>query len=420
MLNRSDRAPRAYGGAIAFRLALAASGLLVLPTAAWPLGGADVTIENVTLKSADGDAFSAPRVDFANTNLSKDEIAALLSPDTPEADERALVKKLKADRISVPTIEIAGKDGSRVHLHDLVATDVDAGRVAKLQFAALEGSGTSDGSPVSIKSGALVVDGLDLADVLKAVGGPGHGRQKGRLDHLAWSAIDVVTQDASAKAMHIAVGSVEVHSGYSGDALKEGWTKLTGVVIEPSPDSEEGKDLASLGYSRIELAVGVSADYKAEAKTFSLDNLTVEGAQMGSIALKANFSDVPAQLFAPDNEGRLQALFDCGVASMEVRLVNSGLFEKAVALFAKQEGATPDALKHQWSAAIGQMAPMFLGADPSALKATAEAQKFIASPHNLTVSIKAKNGSLKATDFMAIGDPAAFTGKLDIAAAANQ
>lgn len=420
MLNRSDRARRGYGGAVAVRLAFAASGLLAFSSAAWPLGGSDVTIENVTFKSQDGDTVSAPRVDFAKTNLSKDEIAALLSPDTPEVDERALIEKLKADRISAPSLEIAGKDGSRIHLHDLVASDVDAGRVAKLQFAALEGSGTSDGSPVSIKSGTLVVDDLDLADVLKAVGGSGHGRRKGRLDHLAWNAIDVVTQEASAQAMHIAVGSLEVHSGYTGDALKEGWTKLTGVVIEPSADSEEGKDLASLGYSRIELAVGVSADYKAEAKTFSLDNLTVEGAQMGSIAVKANFSDVPAQVFAPDNEGRLEALFDCGVASIEVRLVNSGLFEKAVALFAKQEGATPETLKQQWSAAIGQMAPLLLGGDPSTLKATAEAQKFIASPHNLTVSIKAKNGPIKATDFMAIGDPAAFAGKLDIAAAANQ
>jgi hypothetical protein len=68
----------------------------------------------------------------------------------------------------------------------------------------------------------------------------------------------------------------------------------------------------------------------------------------------------------------------------------------------------------------GQMAPLFLGGDPSSLKVAAETQKFIDSPKNLTVSIKAKNGALKAADFAGISDPAAFVGKLDIAAAANQ
>jgi hypothetical protein len=101
-------------------------------------------------------------------------------------------------------------------------------------------------------------------------------------------------------------------------------------------------------------------------------------------------------------------------------VVNSGLFEKALALYARQQGATPDALRQQWSAMTGQMAPLFLGGDPSALKVAAEAQKFIASPKNLTISLKAKNGALKASDFMAISDPAAFVSKLDIAAAANQ
>jgi len=403
-------------------LGLAAS-LLLMTAPQFAVAGGDVAIDNFTGKSRDGDTIIIPHAEFTNANLSKDEITALLTPDTPEADQKALLKKLKADKIVAPSIEISVKDGTTARLHDLVATDVAEGRVGKLGLSSVEGSSAGDGGPASIKSGALVVDDVDLADVLKSVGGSDGGRAKGRMGHLTWSAIDLVVPAAQAgagKTVRIAVAALEMHSGYSGDVLKEGWTKLTGIVVERPPDSEEGKSLASLGYSRLELAMGISANYQADAKTLSLDNFTIEGAQMGSIALKANFSDVSPQLFTADGNARLGALLECGVASLELRLVNSGLFDKLVAQAATQESLSPDAIKQQWSSTIAQMAPMFLGASAGAQKAVAETQKFIASPQNLTIAVKAKKGALKADDLMAIGDPAAFAEKLDIAATANQ
>jgi hypothetical protein len=66
------------------------------------------------------------------------------------------------------------------------------------------------------------------------------------------------------------------------------------------------------------------------------------------------------------------------------------------------------------------MAPLLLGGDAAALKAAAEAQKFIQSPKNLTIALKAKSGALKAADFMAMSDPTAFASKVEIAATANQ
>jgi len=300
---------------------------------------------------------------------------------------------------------------------------VDAGKVEALEVAGMDASGTDHGAPVSVKSGALRLEGLDLADALKTITAPDSAVPKGRLSHLTWQSIDVVAPDkegAPGKTIHIALASVEVRGTYDGDTLKHGATDLTGLIVEPSPDSELGKNLAELGYSKLELSLVIGADYDAAAKKFSLDELTIEGAQMGSIRLKANFGDIDPALFNSDNNARMAALVGCSISSLEIKVVNSGLFEKALALVAKQQGASADALKQQWSAMTGQMAPLFLGGDPSSLKVAAETQKFIDSPKNLTVSIKAKNGALKAADFAGISDPAAFVGKLDIAAAANQ
>ena len=419
MSNHSERTKRCYA---ALTVVVFAGGMSFLaPSCAWAHD--DVALDDLTLKAKDGSTIVIPHVDFIDTNLNKDEIGAMLSADTPEADQRDLVKRFKADKVSAASIDILAKDGTKITLHDFAASDLDAGRVGELGLSGLEGSLTSDGSPVSIKSGTFLVEGLDMADMLKAVDDGAKGAQKGRIDHLNWSSIDITTSGShggAGKSTHITLASAEVHSGYSGDALTDGWTKITGLVVEPAPDSDEGKNLASFGYSKVELAVGVSANYKVEAKTFSLDNFTIDGAHMGAIGVKANFSNVSPGIFAADNDNRLQALFESGVVSLEVRLVNGGLFEKTLAYFAKEQKATPAALQQQWSELVGQMAPVFLGGNAGGLKAAKEVQTFIASPHNLTIAVKAKDGALMAADFMTISDPAAFVGKLDITAAANQ
>ncbi len=418
---------RASGRARLIALALTAGTSIVLASSAfaWSLfgGGGDVTIENFTSQAKDGSTFVIARAQFVNANLSKDEILEMLTPDTPEADKRALVQKFKADKIAIPSIDIAAKDGAKIHLHDVAASHIEAGKVEALEFAGMDAAGTEEGAPYSVKSGALRLEGLDLADALKAVGAPAEAAQKGRLSHLTWQSLDIVAPDTASgpgKTIHLTFATIELRGDYAGDALKQGSTKLTGLVVEPSPDSQFGKSLAELGYSRLEMAMVVSADYQADAKKFSLDELTIEGAEMGSVRVKANFGDIDPGLFGADSSARLTALFGCSISSLELNIVNAGLFEKALALTAKQHGASADALKQQWSAMAGQMAPMFLGGDPSALKAVAEAQKFIASPKNLTIAIKAKNGALKAADFMAIGNPAAFVKKLDIVAVADK
>jgi hypothetical protein len=422
MLRHLNRAS-GRAGLIALALTAGAPFLLAPSAFAWPTSSDDVTLDDFTVKVKDGGVMVVKHAEFTNTNLSHDEIVKLLTPGTPEADDRALVEKLKADRISIPSIEITAKDGGKVHFRDFSASDVDAGKIGKLEFGGMEASATDKDGPVSVKSGAIRLEGLDLADALKAVGAPTDAAQKGRLSGLTWESVDIVapdTQSGPGKTIHVAFAALELHGDYAGDALKQGSTKLTGLIVEPSPDSEFGKNLAELGYSKLELAMAIGADYHADAKTLSLDELTVDGAKMGSVGLKANFGDIDPGLFGSDNDARMAALFGSSISSLEIKVVNSGLFEKALALVAKQQGATPDALKQQWSAMAGQMTPILLGGDPSALKVAAEAQKFIASPKNLTISIKAKDGAIKASDFMAISDPAAFVSKLDIAATANQ
>src|SRR5271154_5171731 len=272
MYRQSNPAAHARAGLIAVALTAGSFVIAAAPAFAWPVGeSGDVSIANFTTKAKDGGVLTLKDAKFVNANLSEEEIVKMLTADTPEDDKRALVKKLKADKITIGSVEITAKDGGAFHLHDFAASDVDAGKVGKLDIAGVDGSGTSDGSAVSVKSGALSVEALDLASALKASGAVADADQGdpigglGRLGHLNWSGLDIVTPDAESgpgKTMHVAIGSIDVRSDFAGDAFRQGSTKLTGVVVEFSPDSESGKGLASLGYSRLELGLALGADYK--------------------------------------------------------------------------------------------------------------------------------------------------------------
>lgn len=408
------------------RLVALSAGIWLFAAAAafaWPVGGGgDVAIDNLAFKSLDGDSFAIAHVEFTNTNLSKDEVVKLLTPDTPADDDRELAKKLTADKISIPSIDVLGKDGSKIHLTGLTTGHVEAGRIETLDVAGFDATGTDKGGQVTVKAGALHLDGVDVAQLL-AGEDAGADVKPSRLGGLKLSGLDVIAPDpgdAPGQSIHFAIGSIEVHNDYAGDSLKQGDAKVAGIVIEPSPVSEDGKSLAALGYSKVELAMAIGANYQADAKSFTLSDFTIDGVQMGTLGLKANFTDVGPALFGADNGARMQALLEAGVASIEVRLVNSGLFDKALDYYAKQEGVAPDKLRGQWSAMVGQMTPVMLGGSPSGVALAAEAQKFIAAPKNLTVSVKAKAGALKAGDFMAISDPTEIVGKLEISAAANR
>lgn len=144
MLRHSNRAG-ARAHLIALALAAGTSILLAPSAFAWPFGGdggSDVTIENFTAKPKDGGVVVIARAEFDNSNLSKDEIIALLTPETPQADRSALAQKFKADKVSIPSIEITSNDGGKINIHDVAANHIDAGKVEALEFSGIDASGT--------------------------------------------------------------------------------------------------------------------------------------------------------------------------------------------------------------------------------------------------------------------------------------
>jgi hypothetical protein len=276
---------------------------------------------------------------------------------------------------------------------------------------------------VSVKAGAFVMENADLADALGAAKDPKQISPLTHLGHVSWEGLDFIVPDKDSgpgKAIHVALGSIDIRNNYDGNILKDGATTLKGLLIEPSKGSEFANSLAILGYTRIELNARIAAHYDASAKKLSIDDFTIDGANAGAIGLKADFADVDPALFGVDQAARIGAITGGAISAIEIKFVNAGLFEKSVTYFADQQKTSPDALKKQWADAAGQMLPAVLGGDPSALKVAAEAQKFIAAPTNLTIALHPKSGTFKFSDAMGAGDPMALISTIDIVAVANK
>jgi hypothetical protein len=404
-----------------------ALGLSAFPqvAAAWPTGQEEtVTLDDFTTTAKDGNVITIKHAEFQGTNLTQEEVVKLLTPDTPPEEKTALMQKMKAGAISIPTIDVAVKKGGAIHIKDVAASDVDSGKVGKFSIASVDGGGTDTDGPISIKCGTIKVENADLTDVLASTNGPSQISPMSHLGYASVAGLDLVAPDKDpgpGASIHIALASFELRNNYEGETLKDGATSFKGLVLEPSKGSDFANNLAILGYTKLELSGNLGAHYDAGSKKFSLDDFTINGVNAGAFGVKANFENIEPALFGADASARMGAVAGGAISSIEFKFVNAGLVEKTVTYFSDQQKVSPEALKKQWSGTAGQMLPAVLGGDPSALKVAAEAQKFIAAPSSFTLTVKPKSGAFKFADAIGgAGDPMALLGTLDIVAVANK
>jgi hypothetical protein len=395
-------------------------GLMVscAPFAASPAEAADnVTLDDFTATSKNGDVMTIKHADFEGANLTKEEIEKILTPDAPQEEKTALIQKMKIEKLSIPAIDVVIKKGGAFHLHDIEGADIDSGKIGSLELSGIDGTADEPDGAMTIKAGPLKVENADATAALSAATQSGASASS-QIGAFSWQNIDVVAPEGGGpdKTIHVSIASIDMNNDYDGASLKDGKLTVKGLVVQPSKTSDLAASLGILGYSKLDLGLTSSLHYDAAAKTLAIDDISVTGDNMGALGLKANFGDIGPEIFGADKEARMAGLMGGSVSAIELKFANAGLFEKAVAYFAQEQKATPEALKKQWAQAAGLMLPAVLGGDPAAVKLATEAQKFIAAPTSMTIALKPKSGSLKFMDAMALSDPATALSKIDVTA----
>lgn len=390
---------------------------------------ADVTLENLNL-SDKGSTFAIKRVEVTDSNLDKSEIAKLFMTETKPEEAAAIVRKLKASKFSIPEILITDKDGFKGTLRDFVATNLNEGKVAKISVAGFDGSKADADGATSVKVGQMVMDNADLTKLLDAAkdkSKPDPNAASQAVDHMLISNVDVaVPADGVAATApggnlnRFRIAAIEGTNDKSALPKLRATFEFRNFVFEPVKGSSEAASINEYGYDKLDLGLKIVGTYDEAGKKLSVENVTFSGVDLGALGLKAEIGNyVKPKTGAPQSADQ-QAFLNATLASAQLSFVNSGMFEKAVSVLAKQQGKAPEAMKAEWSAIATAMLPAILGGDPAGKTIGDAVSKFIASPKSLTIGATAKGAPVKVQDLAGAKSPQDVLSKITVTASANQ
>lgn len=382
-------------------------GGLVLGPAA-PAFAGDVTLDHVTVNEKDA-TILFPHISVVNTNLTSDEVGRLFSGATDKKDQNALLAKMTASSVSIPQIQVTEKDGS-ITLHDFVAKNIDAGKVGDLSFSGADGSFEGPHhAAITIKAGALAIQNIDFTAAI-AAGSPALSTQTPpRMAHFTWAGFQATGPDQGTpkdaeggNLWRVSLGSLEGNGSYQGGIPLKSSIIMTDLTIAPPPASKAGTMLQAFGYKQIVLGMTVSGSYDPSKRAYSLDEYQLKGAGVGAVGVKAALDSVGVAVFSAPPKARMAALEQGVLQTLDIQLVNKGLFEKALAWVAAKHGIPADGLRKQWAAAATLLIPVMLKGDPDSLALAQAVTNFINDPKTLDVSITAKGEGVKLADMEAM------------------
>ena len=413
--------PRPTRFAASFLLGL---GLAVLPAGLALAQSNDVRIDSLKLGKGD-DVVELKGIDFAGSNLSREEIDALLAIDTPADRRTSLGARLKASSASIAEIVIGAPARGPLTFTGFRAENVDQGKIRRLTLAGGQGGPIINGETGSLRAGALTIDEIDVSSVLNGLIKGSLLAAKPTVARLSWNGFeasfpdkDVAANAPGGNMVKIRLGALDAQTTFEGGTPTKSTTAIRNLVVELPKASETGKTLADAGYERIDVSMTTGVAFNPAKKSLMIDDFTISGVGMGSVGLRAEFANIDPAMLNGDPMAALAALMTVEFASTEIIIVNDGLIDKGLALAAKEQGKKPEQLKKEAGAMVTQFAPMMLGGDPSSLQVAAALGAFIRDPKSLSVKVSGKDGPLKFTD-LDFDQPMSILQDLEITAAAN-
>lgn len=401
---------------------LSLGAVLLAGTAAF---AGDVSLDNLKIEDK-GQVATIAHVDVTDTNLSKDEVAKLFQPGTKPEEAADILRRMKAAKVSIP--EIVSKDHDFVvTVRNLVATDINEGKVGKLAIDGVSGTNAPGAKLASMSVGPAFVENADLSRLLDAA------RNKADVEptalgqavgHMLIKDIDATTEatspdDKPVGVNHIHVAAVEGIGDRAALPKERGTFEIRNVLFEPAKGSSEAATLGQLGYDKLDMGLKIAGSYDPTTKKLSIEDVTISGVDMGALGLKAELSNY-AKPTEKSPDASQKAMLNAELNSVQLSFVNAGLFQNALKIVAKQQGKSPDAVKAEWGAIATAMLPAILGGDPAGTAIGGAVQQFVNNPKSITIAATAKGAPVRIGDLKEAQSPQDVLSKINVTASANK
>jgi len=188
---------------------------------------------------------------------------------------------------------------------------------------------------------------------------------------------------------------------------------LTDLYYKPSSADGSGgaEGLAELGLDHLDLDIGVEWAFDGAAGSASLKELRISESQLFDAALSFDLTGINlAQLIDPAMAQ--SSLFSVGVTGAQLFVKNNGGFDKLLAVAAKEQNTTPDAMKQMALDQLTQIEGGMPQPDGTVKPLTdrvksivAAFKAFISSPGTLTIKVQPAAPITAATGMGAMFDP---------------
>ncbi|MBV9633953.1 MAG: hypothetical protein JOZ40_04935, partial [Methylobacteriaceae bacterium] len=189
--------------------------------------------------------------------------------------------------------------------------------------------------------------------------------------------------------------------------------------VPANSTSSEIKSLIEMGYPKLDLSAKMDLAWNEAAKELRLKELSLTGADMGTVSIGGLLGNVTKDAFVGEPAAMRRADLAILAKQAEVRIENTGLFEKVMAFAAKTTQKSTDEVRQYFAASVSRTIAERLGNGSGAQSIAGAVGKFIAQPKSLRISATAAQG-LGAADIKLLDDPKALLDRLDIAASADE
>ncbi|MEZ0170277.1 hypothetical protein [Microvirga sp. TS319] len=192
------------------------------------------------------------------------------------------------------------------------------------------------------------------------------------------------------------------------------------TALPGDSDDELVQQLQSLGYKSVDGSLVIAASWNEASKEIAITELSMDGKDMGSLRMTGLIGNVSPDLFSADEATASAALIGAKAKAARIAIENKGLVERYLANAAKEEGASPEALRKLYAGATPLVLSSMIGNSEQAQALGKAIARFIEKPGRLTIEAEPKNPSgFGLMDVMLTSDPKALVNKLKITAKAE-
>lgn len=332
------------------------------------------------------------------------------------------------------TIKSGGKDSNGTGTIARMAYTGANG--AKPAEARIEGVEIVD-EETRLKVGAVSLTGFSLAPTLNGLKAL-EGKSLDNLDHAAMRSLiptlgtlTITDMDIDAPAaddkpterVRMIVGSMEITADKPRNGIPTNirFDQRNASLSYPDNTTDElALQLRALGYKSFETSSTLAATWNEATNEIAIKEFSLDGKDMGSVRMTGLIGNVSPDLFNPDEGAASAALLSSKAKSLNIVVENRGLFDRYLEFAAKEQGATPDALRKLYAGATPLVVSSMIGNSENAQMLGKAIARFIEKPGKLTIEAQPKSASgFGVMDYMLASDPKAALEKFKITAKAE-